>query len=141
MGFVRSTLLLKFDDPELDGLEVRSRRLSAGALLTISRLRNRDWATDGAEAVEELAGQLVTALTGWNLEDDNEVPVELTARNLADVDYKMLFAISDALLDASAGVSPPLSSPSNGGEPSVEASIPMEPLSVSPPSSNEPEPS
>lgn len=135
MGFQRSTLKLVFDDPELEGLEVRAHRLSAGALLTISRMRNADWNGDGgAQAVDDLAGQLVTALIDWNLEDENEVPVELTARNLADVDYKMLFAISDALLGASSGVSRPLPQPSSDTDTSVEASIPMETLSESLPS-------
>jgi hypothetical protein len=133
MGFVRSTVKLVFDDPQFEGLEVKSRRLSAGVLLTISRMRNRDWNGDGAvEGIEEFAGLLVTALTGWNLEDEDGTAVPLTARSLADVDYKMLFAISDALLDASAGVSPPLSPPSSDGSQSVEASIPMETLSPSP---------
>lgn len=134
MGFVRSTLLLKFDDPEFEGFEVRSRRLSIDSLLTISELQSIDLRdTEAAKvAFVDLTKELATVLTSWNLEDEAGAAVPLNADTLAVQDFRMVFAIAGGLLDASAGVSPPLSPPSNGGEPSVEASIPMETLSGSP---------
>jgi len=144
MGFTRSTLLLKFDDSEFEGFEVRSKRLSIDALLSIASLRVVNLReTEAAKATFlDLAEAVGSVLTSWNLEEDeldedgeptgNKLPVPLNAASLAAQDYRMLFTIADGLMDASAGVSPPLSPPSSDGDTSVEASIPMETLSESP---------
>jgi len=134
MGFQRSTLKLVFEDPQFEGFEVKSRRLSIDALFTIADLRAVDWTDTKAarEAFTALTTELATVLTGWNLEDADGNPVPLTADTLGAQDYALILAISGALMEGSSGVSRPLSPPSNGGEPSVEASIPMETLSGSP---------
>lgn len=146
MGFTRSTLLLKFDDPQWEGFEVDSRRLSIDALLAIAGLRALNLRDTEAARKEflSLAEAVGSVLIAWNLEEDElgednkptgvKLPVPLTVANLAAQDYRMLFAIADALMDASAGVSPPLSPPSSDTDTSAEESIPMETSSESLPS-------
>lgn len=141
MGFVRSSLLLKFDDPELDGLEVRSQRLSFDGLFVIADLRATDWSDTKAakQAAADLAKELGEVLTSWNLEAEekdkdgkptgNLVPVPLNVASIAKLDYVLMNRIAGAVADASAGVSPPLPPPSSDSDTSVEESIPMETLS------------
>ncbi len=136
MGYERSTLKLVFDEEQYDGLVIKSKRLSVGALLGISDLIATDWRVNreaGLTAFADLAAELAKVLIFWNLEED-DIPVPLTADAIAAQDFEMVLDIAHALMRATAGASRPLSPPSSDGEQSVEASIPMEALSESPPS-------
>lgn len=131
MAYQRSTFKLVFADPDLEGLEVKAKRLSVRALLDLAKLRDRDWNDlDVVDSqLDALCGQLVKFLLAWNLEDEESNHVPLTADGLMGQDLGLLLGITSALLDASAGVSPPLSGPSKDGVPSLEESIPMEAVS------------
>jgi hypothetical protein len=121
VGYQRPTLKLVFTDPEMDGLEVRARRLSIGELLHITSL-----ASDENAGTDDMLAALAAALLSWNLEDADGAPVPLTADGLKGQDYLLLEEIKKALIEASWAVPPPLSTPSTDGTPALEASIPME---------------
>lgn len=137
-GYKRPPLLLTFTNPEFEGLEVRCRRPSVGDILDLAQLRGITSAASEAdiqERVDALMTRLASLIVSWNLLDDNDEPVKITAESIAAQDFYLMIAITGALLDASgAGVRPPLPRPSDDGAPSLAASIPMETLSESPPS-------
>lgn len=132
MGYQRPTLKLVFADPEFDGLEVRARRLTVGAMLRLHKLSATQAASpdgdDSAERFGELLSAVADSIISWNLEDDQGQPVPATAAGLRSQDMPLVEAVKQALLDASVGVAPPLPQPSSGGGPSPEESIPMDPL-------------
>lgn len=132
-GYERSTLKLVFDEEQYEGLVIHSKRLSVGALLAISDLQATDWRDTpvGIQAFTDLAGELAKVLTSWNLEEAG-TPVPLNAAAIEAQDFEMVLDISRALMRGSAGASRPLPQPSNAGDTSVEASIPMEIPSESP---------
>jgi hypothetical protein len=119
MGFKREprTYLLVFDDPELEGLEVRARSLSVGEL-------NDDETT--------LLENFANALVKWNLEDRDGNPLPATLETLntyPDIDF--INGLARAWIKAVAGVGDELGKDSDSGRPSLEGSIPMESLSPS----------
>lgn len=144
MGYVRAHLKLTFDDPELAEFVVRAKRLNIRSLLELTKLRHLAGLKDDDPKVEEGLQQVFEALakviTSWNLEEpvDPEEPdgptrkVPVNAETIADQDLALLTAIIDALQDATTGVSGPLAQTSSDGEPSLEASIPMDVPSESP---------
>jgi hypothetical protein len=134
MGFQRSTLKLVFDG-DFEGFEVSSRRLSVNDVFDLASLRGvKPTEEDMREKFRALAELLVGILVSWNLEDANEQPVPLVADEVAKLDYQLVLHIAGTLAEAAVGVSRPLSQPSSDSDTSVEESIPMEPLSESPPS-------
>ena len=119
MGFKHQAKVyrLVFDDPELEGLEVRARSLS------IAEARDDD---------RKVLDSFADALVSWNLEDENGQPLPATLETLEtypDVDFMNL--IMDTWMTAVAGVDEELGKDSSSGEQSPEASLPMEPLSPS----------
>lgn len=152
-GFVRKSLRLVFDDPELEGFEVRARRLSIDELLDVTALRSLAGAKDDSEEVRAsmakvyavLGGDPETAKRGvllsWNLEepvderdpDGPKAAVPLSAETLARQDMPLLMSIVNAIAEATTAVPRPLEATSSAGVPSVELSLPMEPLSPSQP--------
>jgi hypothetical protein len=132
-GYRRPLLRLKFADPEMSGLEVLSQRISMGDLAHFSRIGDlRD--VDLRDAyLEELHERLAHRIQSWNLETPDGQPVPTTADAIADQDKDLIMGIVDALMDT-ADVPAPLGQPSANGSRSVEASMPMETLSVSLPS-------
>jgi len=118
---------LVFSDPDMDGLVVRARSVSLG---TVRRIRALP---DDADALEETLRVFVPALVSWNLRDEDDQPVPATTEALNDLDMDFVSAILAAWMSAVTGEVPdPLERRSNGGGPSLEASIPMEALSASP---------
>jgi hypothetical protein len=68
-------------------------------------------------------------------------PVPLDVEHIAAQDFEFVVDMAHMLMRGTTAASRPLPRPSNDGDTSVEASIPMEPLSENPTSSSEPEPS
>jgi hypothetical protein len=140
MGYQRSTLKLKFEDPEMDGLEVSVRRLSVKDAIDVTKLvRKIAENKDDGEALEALAYVLSRTLISWNVEDEDGKPIPTTLEGVKSIDPELIREISDATRNAQTGVSRPLSQPSSDGEPSPELSIPMETLSESPVNSETPD--
>jgi hypothetical protein len=129
-GYQRPTLRLEWpEDSEFHGLVVRMTRMSVGEYLDSPVLNStvlRMLASDDRASINDLAGLIRTHTLEWNLLDQAGVPVELTMNSLIGQDPLLLDAIARAWLNASTGVSAPLSPPSADGEPFPEESLPME---------------
>src|SRR5690348_6784001 len=123
MGYQRPILRLKFEDPEMAGLEVMCRRPSVKKVEEYSKSDRN---------LEVQVGIIAECLISWNLEDENGDPVPTSAESLLDQDQPFLIALLDAWMGQAIKVSGPLGSDSPSGEPSPEVSIPMEPLSPNP---------
>lgn len=149
MAYVRSKVLkVTFDgDHPLAGLEVRTRRLSMDAyreVMSLSSLDPERIAVDD-DAFDEFRRPFeifADCLISWNLQEEDEngevrdVPPTLDAI-LADIVWIM--PVIKAWLKALMEVPPELGKGSPSGEPSDPVpSLPMEPLSPSPQSSNSP---
>lgn len=123
---------LTFEDPEYEGLEVRVKSSEFGTFLDIAQLMDLDTDADvtakDVEDINALFGYFVDAIIDWNLEDDGGVPVPQTVKGLRTLDLGFVMDMVQAWVRALKGTSPGLSRPSGSGEPSLEASIPMEAL-------------
>lgn len=109
---------------DLHGLEVVLRKLTLGEYLDIIGL--------GEVGMNHIGDQLKAMgdkLISWNLEDDNGQPVPATPEAVLGQDKDLMVTILEAWLEALNGVAAPLEQSSPAGEPSLEASIPMETLS------------
>jgi len=126
MGFEgRKVLKLKFEDSELDGLEVVTRWPTIEQVLATQR--RQEALGEDANSMDTLrivAEAMCSVLIGWNLENDGE-PVEKTAEALLSQDYDLCQAIIHTWEGATFKVAAPLDEGSSSGEPFLEASIPM----------------
>jgi hypothetical protein len=140
-GYQRSTLKLKFDDPDLDGLEVRVKRMPIGDLLAVTTLSELGGAiAEMGEQLGKLLDTLSDALLSWNLEDAHGNPVptykgepahdvvsdgggvtRVPSTGLYSVDIDLILSIVEGWMSAAAGVSRPLPRSSSSGEPSPGA--------------------
>lgn len=136
MGYVRKkTFRIRFaDGHEFDGLEVRMRSVSVGRLLkllpmieTLDGIAAANKPEVAAE-IEEVFREFADLIDSWNIEDEDGTPVPVTFEALMDQDLRLVIAIVQQWVEHVAGVPAPLDGPSPSGEPSLEASIPMEPL-------------
>lgn len=138
MGFERpgKQFTLAFEEARYNGLVVKMGFLTTGQFLEVtglaSAVQQDDLAKQAAE-VRQLIEITASRLVSWNLEDLGQ-PVPATVAGLMDQDFGFVMDIVTAWLSAIAGVSPPLPGSSSAGGKSPEGSIPMEPLSPSPPS-------
>ncbi len=137
-GYRRPTVTLMWTDGDMVGLEIIARRPTMGQLLALERLVPPEDVEETAEERDERTQKVVNMLAGalldWNMEsdefDDEGQPLMLALNQAAlwDLDPAALFAIRQAWIRSTAGVSPPLSKPSVD----MEAGIPMEVLEPSP---------
>lgn len=119
----RKTYRLVFEDPDMRGLEVRTYAPALGDVLHAP--------SDGH--LLTVLGD--TALIEWNmLHPSTGAPVPATRDGLLSLDADLTLTILRAWTNAYMGVSVPLVQPSSSGAPSPAESLPMEPLSESPPS-------
>ena len=141
MGFKRGGTVYKLVWPEGDdnhGMEARMRGLSVAELMQLGKLGDLDLTGAGgqptADAMAALDGILelfASKLVSWNLEDDDDQPVPTTLEGVRAQDLDFVMEMIDAWMTAAAGVAPPLSQNSTGGETFPVESLPMEPLSGS----------
>ena len=71
------------------------------------------------------------ALVSWNLEDEDGEPIPADLAGVLSNDFDLNLELIGAWLDAASGAATPLGRPSTSGSPSLEASLPMDPLSPS----------
>ncbi len=142
MGYRREAKAykLKFADDDMAGFEITVRGLSSAGFLRLTRAAAAAQDIDvtnvkdvGAATgpVGDMFVMLAENTIGWNLEDDDGIPVPVTVDAVLDQDYEFVMRIVDAWMTAIAGVPRPLPGTSNGGGQFPAASIPMEPLSPS----------
>lgn len=122
----RKIYQLDFTGTDYEGLAVKMRGLTVGEELELDALRAQEGSD--RQVFELMAGLLVE----WNVDDEQGQPVPATFDGVCTQDAAMVMAILIALQAATSGVSAPLPQSSPSGEPSLEVSIPMEPLSPSP---------
>jgi hypothetical protein len=147
MGYNPGVRVYKLVFVDREGLTVRARSTDTDTFIAMSRLadlaEDADLTDDGA--VKELEGLFSTFskhLVSWNIElpvdpgDESKgvYPVPATRAGLGKLDLDFVLELVFAWLDAISSVAPPLSKTSSNGPPALEGSMPMEPLSTSPPS-------
>lgn len=128
----RHVYVLEFEDEEFDGLEVRAASAPLGTFLdmtALAKIGSNPNPEDVAKVGDLLIG-FAGVLRSWNVEDDG-IPMPPTAESLRKLEFPFVFQIIAAWIKATAGVAAPLGQLSDGGGPSVAASIPMVPLSGS----------
>lgn len=129
------TYKLVFDDPDFDGLEVRTKGASIGTLLEITRL-TQEAASNDDQKVRALLDKFASVLVSWNLEDEADdgtrTPVPATLDGLLAQDQQFVEALVTGWLEAVSGVDADTKAHSSGGGPSPVVSLPMEALSESP---------
>lgn len=117
MGFrppVR-TFLLVFDDPDLEGLEVRARAATYGEVLSIVDVSEQE---DGQKRLDEM---FVKYVTDWNLEDSDGVPMSVSTDTLKALDPLLAKNLVTSWFDNVIGeVEAPLGQSSTGGATPVE---------------------
>lgn len=135
MGFsARRIYNLEFEDPEFEDLEVKVRSVPLGRFLDVMELVDKPRPTQ--DDIGRMCDLLAEHLLSWNVtdtdDDGDEVPLEPDRDGLLACDPRLVMEIIDAWSTRVTGVPRPLEQPSNGGGPSLVASIPMEPLSPNP---------
>ena len=94
---------------------------------------------DGVGTSTSMVDAFLEHLVEWNVEDADGAPIPATREGLARVSSRLGKHIITTWWDFVSGEIPaPLGAGSSSGEPSLVASLPMEPLSPSHTSSNEP---
>lgn len=124
---------LKFEDEDMQGLEVRATSPSMGDFMEISKLAdlaNREVTVEDLDKVMPVFDLFVDNLQSWNLEKSGE-PVPLTRAGLFTGELPWIMKVVDGWMRAVASVPAPLVQPSQDGEQFPEQLIPMEPLSLS----------
>jgi hypothetical protein len=132
-GYKRQAPLyvLKFEDPQFEGLEVAAKSMPLGEFLALQKLQQA--AQTDPDAQEQVIRKLAEVIHAWNLEDADDKPVPVTYEALLRFDMPFVLSIFYAWMEAVADI-PNLSRPnSNSGETSRELSLPMEVSSPSPP--------
>jgi len=130
MGFRKEATQykLKFEDPDLDGLEVIAKSLPLRDFLAINKLAIAadDNAEKQVEQSEVMLKKFSEALIGWNLEDDRGKPVPATYAGLLTQEVSFAMEIIRAWMEAIANVPKPSPTGLNGSGTYPEQSIPME---------------
>lgn len=148
MGFVPKRTIYKlvdWPDPEMRGLEVRFRALNTGQVFDLDEKKeaaqreladgDKDEDGEAGKAVIELFQLMADQMIEWNVTEEDGTPVPPTMDGIRQQELPFNMAIIDAWQTAVSDVPAPLEHGSPSGDPSLEASIPMEPLSPSPESS------
>ena len=140
MGFTPRGRVYVLDftgDEELDGLEVKVRSSSIGMLLDMGDLA-ADVTVEGkadplgqVKRLRPVLERFAEVLVSWDMEVKPGVPTPATLEGLLQVETGQVMRIIGAYQQAVASVPTPLPSPSSGGAPSLEGSLPMETLSPS----------
>lgn len=124
----RKKINVSFAEPhEFAGFEATLRGQHLGGFLNLLGIGEVDLSNLGDQLKE-----MGTSLISWNLEDeDTQEPVPVTPEAVMAQDQDLMIALATAWLDALRGLPAPLEQSSTDGPPSLEASLPMEPLSES----------
>jgi hypothetical protein len=122
--------VLRFADGDLEGLVIRVRAVSVGAL---QELLTKLDELSNVEAMPYIARSLADHLIGWNIDDEDGNPVPATYEGILSLDPAELAEIGRAWMQSLSGAVPvdsPLGDSSPSGVPSAgeEPALPMESL-------------
>jgi hypothetical protein len=125
-GFRRDKPLyrLKFEADEFAGLEVTAKSLPLRELFEFQQLQIQ--AAEDPAAAEKIFRKLTDIIVSWNLLGDDDEPLPVSYDALAEQDMPFVMAIVEAWMGTMAGLPNHSSGSSNGGETSLELSIPMD---------------
>lgn len=144
MSYVRSKFL-KFtfaDDAALDGLEIRTKRVSSETIVELMELKElREEGSSNREVLERPFEILGDVLVSWNVQeedDDGNLTDVPPGRDALLADIPWATKLLGAWMGAITSISRDLGKGSPSGSNSPAPSLPMEPLSPSPESSNAP---
>jgi hypothetical protein len=133
------TYLLKFEEEEYQGLEIRSRGLSIANLLNMTTMSERlqsekvsgENAAENVQNIERLMRLFSDSLIEWNITNLGE-DVPATYEGVMAQDIGFMLRVIRAYTDAIVTVPDPLEQRfSDGGQSPEHLMIPMEPLSAS----------
>jgi hypothetical protein len=135
VAYKRKLYKFRFEDPDLEGLEVVTRPVSLGKVLELGEefeaLQNGG---ANSEAVAKMADLFVSCMVSWTVEEEDGSPAPLPASgaDLLAEDASLAMALMTEWSQRFVKVAPPLPESSSGGPASaLEQSIPMEPRSPS----------
>ncbi len=131
MGFRKPQTLyrLKFTDDDMAGLVITTRAPSIDELLKVAPLAGViDQRTPDLNVLQPLLAMFTGLLVSWNLEEDDDSPVPMTAEALAGLELGFLMKVLNAWAEAVTAVAPPLPAGSANGLPAGLPPIPMTPL-------------
>lgn len=114
---------LKFEDPDLEGLEVKMTSMTTGELMELTSLRD---SKDIGSDAEKMLRIFASHLRSWNLEEEDDTPVPATYEGILTQDFDFVSVIIDAWMEYVGDVKPDLKEQSNSGGTSLAESIPME---------------
>lgn len=134
MGYkARRVYVLEFEDR--DGMEVKARSTNIDRFMELTELADfspgNSFSPEDRAKIDKLLAGFSECLVSWNLEEDDDSPIPATLEGLRSLDIDLAMEIVNSWMDAISDVSPGKERPSPNGSQSVEASIPMEPLSPS----------
>lgn len=126
-GFRREKPLyrLRFEDDELQGLEVMAKSVPLREFIEQAKLEQRAKEGD-PDAFEGILRHMAGVLVSWNLEDEEGNEIPCTYDGLLTQDLGFVIDISQAYQQAVAGVPKSSLNGSNGGGTFPERSIQME---------------
>lgn len=123
MGFKipRRSAILEFDG-DFKGAEIACRLdVNTETYFAVTRLQNDVGDGDDESKIRAVLAFFVDHIaTGWNLEDDDGQPIELTVNSLMTLPANLTLAIIPKWKEAATGVPVPLEQPSSDGNSSVE---------------------
>lgn len=112
MGYRREPrrIILAFDDPELNGLEVVTRSVPLGTFMAML-----DSSSDAAKTTQLFQDFAEHALIEWNLEDEDGKKVDPSLAGMKTQDTDFMLTIVKTWLDAIGTASGPLVGASSNG--------------------------
>lgn len=128
----KNLYLLKFEHPSYEGLKITATSVSMETMLWVQSLGSRvAEVANNPDGFRKIVDVLIGAILSWNLEDDDDRPIEVSAAALLAQSPVFVADIMVAWTAAITGVSGPLGEGSISGPQFPEGSIPMETLSSS----------
>lgn len=124
----RTVYQLTFEDPDLEGLEVTTRRMSLQGfrdfIEMFEEVQSLKGAAPGNKAAMAIVDQFIAAfarvLVSWNVEDDDDRPVPPTAAAVAALDLDFVVQLTEAWITGMVQAPPPLPGGSSSGGTSAE---------------------
>ncbi|GAA3718309.1 hypothetical protein [Streptomyces tremellae] len=128
MGYRRKRKVIEVKlTGEHQGFEARLRGKTLGEFLELNGIGEID-----RSALDNQLREMADSLISWNLEDETGAPVPATAKAVYAEDQELMLALAAEWMRLlHGGMTRPLEQPSTDGAPSLEASLPMEPVSES----------
>ena len=135
----RTLYRLTFEDPDLEGLEVVTKRTTVDALLgfveLFEQVKDSDPEKFSPEDIGMLTGlfaRFVKVVVSWNIEDDDDRPVPVTVDGLQSLELDFVMQIIESWITGMVQAPPPLPGTSASGGTSPEASLAAASQSLSP---------